>query len=269
MTDGSQLLDAIDLLTRPTRTVYVLTDDDGEPQRNEHGIECKTDVLHESLLSRLRSAIAGNATSPHAGSSDPQTRIPFDPGALKLYERIEDQIGEWFVGLTSQPVHFFPEQTLRAWYRAFELKRSREPASQTLEALEAEVSHKVWGWVRQVGDFFDPPKRMEITRRVQVPVVSPRSGERMYWPDGSLRVRLSTRPAACPRCDQATAFDQSTGDQITALVIEYRQSQEDDALNAAVAVCRSCSWRWAGNAKIRELRIEIDEWEERHAVPLG
>jgi hypothetical protein len=268
MTDTNLLLDAIDNITLPNEVIYQAEDDDGHVITNAQGIVCKTSVLHEALIARLRAAIAGNATSPHSGSSDPQTRIPFDPGALRLYERIEQRIAEWYVTLENKPVYLLPEQTLRAWYRAFRLRVERDPLSQTLEALESEVARQVWSWSRQIEDFFDPPKRMEITRRVHVPVVSPRTGEHLYWPDGSLRVRLSTKPAACPLCDQATAWDQGTGDQITALVIEYRQSKEDDALNASVATCRSCAWRWVGNAGIRELRTLIDEWEERHAVVL-
>lgn len=249
------LLDAIDALTLP-RKVRI-----HQPDPKGSGVTCVADGIEDAPIARLREAIAGN-TGSHAGSSDPRTRIPLDPGALGLYNRIEDRILEWYVGLLKTPPHLLPEQNLREWYRGAQYGLSRGHLVD--EALAAEVTRQVSSWVRQIGDMFDPPRRMEITRRVQVPLVNPKSGEHLYWPDGSLRVRLSTRPAHCPRCDQATAFDPSTGDQTTALIIEYRQSQEDYAVQAAAARCRSCEWTWRGDAGIRELRLAIDEWEEAH-----
>lgn len=254
MTDN-YLLDAIDALTLPRQVRFV------QPDPHGSAIECVSTVEHEAPLEKLRDAIGGNIGS-HAGGSDPRTRIPIDAGALSLYNRIEDRILEWYVALLKTPPGLLPEKNLREWYRAVRYGASTDALVD--EALAAEVTRQVNSWVRQIGDMFDPPKRMEVTRRVQVPLVNPKSGEHLYWPDGSLRVRLSTRPAHCPLCDQATAFDPSTGDQITALIIEYRQSQEDAALQAAVARCRSCESMWTGDSGIRQLRQRIDEWEEEH-----
>ncbi len=249
------LLDAIDALTLP-RTVRIV-----QPDPKGSGIECVADGVEDAPIVRLREAIAGN-TGSHAGSSDPRTRIPLDPGALGLYNRIEERILEWYVGLLKTPPHLLPEKNLREWYRGIRYGLSSNVMVD--EGLEAEVTRQVTSWVRQIGDMFDPPIRLEVTRRVQIPLVSPRTGERLYWPDGSLRVRLSTQPAHCPRCDQATARDPGTGDQTTALIIEYRQSQIDQALEAAAARCRSCESTWTGELGIRELRRDIDAWEERH-----
>jgi hypothetical protein len=259
LTGDNYLLDAIDALTLPRKVTFVQPDPGGS------AIECVSTVEHEAPLEKLRDSIGGG-TGSHAGSSDPRTRIPIDPVAMSLYSRIEDRVGEWCMDSGIVP-GVLPEGNLREWYRAHinEARIQADPARQlVVEAQEAEVTRQVSSWLRQITDMFDPPKRMEITRRVQVPLVNPKSGEHLYWPDGSLRVRLSTRPAHCPLCDQATAFDPSTGDQITALIIEYRQSQEEAALRAGVARCRSCESMWTGDAGIRQLRQRIDEWEEDH-----
>jgi hypothetical protein len=258
--DQNYLLDAVDALTLPRKVRFV--------QVNNAGISCVSEHQHESLIEWLRDAIAGNIGSHDGGSSDPTTRIPFDPNALALYERIEHKIGEWYVLRTGKPPGLLPEQNLREWYRHYAAGEGRDRYHEAvLDALGVELTRQLSSWARQITAMSDPPKRLEVATKVQVPVVNPRTGERLYREDGSLRTRLSTHPAACPKCDQATAFDPTTGDQITALVIEYRQSDEEDALNAAVAVCRSCEWRWSGNAGIRELRLQIDEWEASHAPP--
>jgi hypothetical protein len=260
--DHNYLLDSIDVLTLPRKVRFV--------QTNEAGISCVSQFEHESLIEWLRDSITGNIGSHDGGSSDPTTRIPFDPQALAIYTQIEQQIGELLMGLEVVP-GILPEQNLREWYRAFtrakEVGQLAHASLDVIDSTEVEMVRMFTRWARQITSMFDPPKRIEVATKVQVPVVNPRTGERLYRADGSLRTRLSTHPAACPRCDQASAFDPSTGDRITALVIEYRQSEEEDALAAAVAVCRSCEWTWRGDAGIRELRMQIDEWEATHEPP--
>jgi hypothetical protein len=252
------LLDAIDALTLPRKTRITVA--------SANGIECVSEHEGDSLLAQLRDSIAGGIMSHAGGSSDPAERLPINAGAIHLYEQIERRIGEWYVDAFHKPVGLLPEADLREWHRDLLLQRSRVlstdvGAQESFDALEVEVTRVVTSWVRRITDFYDPPKRLEITTIVEVPVVDPKSGERLYRRDGELRTRLSTRPAPCPLCQQPSAFDPTTGDSITALVIEYRTSDAEAALRTAVAVCRSCEARWEGDHDIRALRLAIDERE--------
>lgn len=252
------LLDAIDALTLPRKTRIVVA--------SAGGIECVSDHEGDSLIEQLRDSIAGGIMGHAGGSGDPAERLPINAGAIHLYGQIERQVGEWYVDAFHKPVGLLPEHDLREWHRDLILQRSRVPSTdvgalEAFDALEAEAVRLVTSWVRRIVDFYDPPKRLEITTTVVVPVVDRKTGERLYRRDGELRTRLSTRPAPCPLCQQATALDPDTGDSITALIIEYRSSEADRAVAAAVALCRSCEWRWEGDLAIRQLRQQLDDAE--------
>lgn len=209
----NELLDAVDALTLPYTTKIL--------QSNDAGIHCVSTITHTPRLAHLRAAIVGGIGS-HGGSSN-EPRLPFDAGALALYDEIEAEVGRWFVAATASAVFPSPEQTLRRWYLAF---HDADQKGQVTDESRWEHTGRLQAWARQIDAKFDPPHVLELL-------------------------------AACPECGERFALDPKTGDQVTALVVEYRQ---EGALTVehAVVSCRFCERRWVGGAGSREVAWEIE-----------
>lgn len=219
MTDSNYLLDAVDKLT--------LKDTSRVMQANEAGISCVSEVVHEPLLIQLREAVVGGI-GKHAGSSAARERLPFDAGALRLFDDIVKQVNAWYL-TTPKPVeerHL--EDRLRDWYQDFE---NRRRAGRVSEAAEADAIRIVEGWQRSIEAMFDPPVRLELTTE-------------------------------CPLCGERFAHDKATGDRVTAIIIEYRNIGAE-TLDKATGLCRFCAAVWRGRSELRELRWAVDHPEEK------
>lgn len=225
--------------------------------QSKNGISCVSQPRQDSLLEQLRDAVAGGIMG-HANSSDSSGKWPINAGALTLYTELEETAGQWHYELTGTPSHLYPETNLSEWYLALTKARA---ADNVTDEHEARALRSLRGWAARITAMFDPPARLELTYRVQVPVVDRRTGLPASWADGTPRLRWETRPAPCPACHESFAFDPSTGDQIAALIVEYRRSEGESALSSATASCRFCERSWSGEFEMRVLRSELDEMD--------
>jgi hypothetical protein len=229
MTDN-YLLAAVLKLTQPYRTKVLQSKDlsilDAEGNLEaSHSVTCIGEVQHEPLLLQLRDAIAGGI-GKHAGSSAARERIPFDAGALELFDQIAGQINAWYRPLPNAREERHIHDRLNDWYLHFENQRRAGKIELETDRI---TTHLVEQWARQIEGMFDPPQTIEIT-------------------------------AACPTCGARYAHDPKTGDQKTAVVIEYRELGEV-TLDHATGLCRFCETVWRGRHGVRELRYAIDQAE--------
>lgn len=241
MHDENYLLLAVDKLTKP-HTSKVLQSKTVE-QRDAEGevvasidIACVSVVDHEPLLLRLRDAVVGGIGSK-GGSSDGSARIPFDPGAQALFDRIAQQINAWYIELPNAREDRTITSRLRDWFIAFE---NRRRAGQTLSDEEESTLRLVEGWVRAIETMFDPPTMLEIT-------------EDVYG--------APPQAAACPVCGGRYAIDESSADRIIALVVEFRDLGIE-TLEKSTGLCRSCGFVWRGSSGLREMRYALEQRPE-------
>lgn len=250
------LLAAIDKLTTEYRDAHWLQDDDTD----------KTAIVRikrDGLLKQLRESIAGGIGS-HAGSSDPRTRIPIDAGALELYNQIEENITEWFVEYAKQPVHLDPETNLRQWFILFKVKQEQ---GRIPHEIEREYLRIVEGWVHSIEAKFDPPKTLELTVNEFYRSVDSNgnaqydeNGDPIYLMDGDRRRVKARHLAECPLCGAQRAFDPKNGDQMPALILEFRD-EGNQTLENATGLCRSCAEVWRGGHRVRLLSWEVGQQE--------
>lgn len=213
MSDQNYLLDAVDRLSLKHIS---------KVEQEKNGIRCVSTVDHEPLLLMLRDSVAGGIGS-HSGSSSARERIPFDAGALALFDSISHQVNGWYIVLPNAREDRYLWDRLRDWYTDFE---NRRRAGKVTESVEHDTVRIVEGWARSIEAMFDPPQVLEVTD-------------------------------ACPMCGGRYAIDTKTGDRITALVIEYRNLGLD-TLDKATGLCRSCLVVWRGSHGLREMRWDID-----------
>lgn len=223
----SDLLTAVDALTLPS--VVKVKQSDGDR-------EWTTDCRQDALLIQLRDAVAGGIGS-HAGASAARERMPIDAGALELFQSIASDVSKWYLEVPGRREHLLVTDRLRGWYvhHANEVR-----AGKVSPFTDLEVTRKVEGWVSKIRGTFDPPIRLELTEVIEGRMV----------------------PVACPAtdCGERFAFDRRTGDQVIALVVEYRELGVE-TLDQAVASCRACGGEWRGRAALRGLRWLLDERE--------
>ena len=220
MTDHNWLLDAVDKLTLKHITKV--------SQSNEAGISCISEVDHDPLLLQLRDAVAGGIGS-HSGSSSPRERIPFDPGALRMWDEIVGKINAWYRDLPNAREERHIHDRLRDWYIDYS---NQLRAGKISDTADREIVKLVEGWVRLIEAIFDPPITLELTDE-----------------DG--------QPSACPECGARYAIDPKTGDRITSLGIEYRNLGVE-TMEKATGLCRSCGATWRGGSGLRAMRWAVD-----------
>ena len=268
MSENNYLLDAIDKLTRNHITRVV--------QTNAQGITCTSAVDHDPLLLQLRDAVVGGIGSKGSGS-DGSARIPFDAGALHLFDGIAKNVNAWYLDLPGAVEERYLWDRLRDWYIDFENRRCAGKISDT---LEHDTVRLIEGWSRSIEAMFDPPITLELTYEHRVPIMVPKyrrrviDGEVVNEPildengnpmtyqkrdkNGERMTRLiKTEPAQCPICGERYAHDPKTGDQITAIILEYRNIGTE-TLDKATGLCRFCTTVWRGRTGLRELRWAID-----------
>lgn len=211
------------------------TDETPEPAEMEMDVACISLVDHEPLLVMLRDAVVGGIGSHAGGSSSARERIPFDAGALELFDTIAARINAWYIVLPGAREERYIEDRLRDWYVDY---ANRLRAGKVMASDEKSTLREVEGWVRSIEAMFDPPTTFEVTTVVDD----------------------KNTPVPCPVCAEKYAIDPGTRDRITALVIEFR-NEGVETLDHAVAMCRFCGETWRGRNGVRELRwlIEQDE----------
>lgn len=244
-------------------------------QSNPAGITCISEVDHDPLLLRLRDAVAGG-TARHAGSTQGREKIPLNPGALILFDRIAVQVNEWYLALPDYQRRHLPiSDRLATWY-VHHLNALR--ASKVTDEQADVVRRTILGWSHSIEAMFDPPQVLELTvdvEKLSTPVLVPRMRRRRDPRTGrvyavpvldELSRPIVTRllkgfvPAECPECHERYAYDPTTGDQMCALIVEYRDLGPE-TLDHAIGRCRACEEVWRGRDRIRALRWAIDQQE--------
>lgn len=263
MSERDLVLEGVHALTRPRTVAYI--------QHNAAGISCRSSVTHAPLLAQLEQAKAGGTGSKGAGS-DGSARIPINPQAMAIYDDIDRTARGWLrshdegVVEPSTP----PRVTLTRWFTVYNYRRSIGKVS---DEDEARYVRKLGSWAKQIEGLFDPVVVVEIAEEYREPVLDPVTGlqrtKRRRIPglvdDDGQRVnkfenvpqfKVTTRPATCPECLERQAFDMSTGDKITAIVLVYRLVA--GAVDGENARCRSCGFEWIGKPALLELSAAMD-----------
>jgi hypothetical protein len=231
-TPGELLLTAVQRLTQPHYDVVTI----------DESLAGKTTarLKRDGLLKQLRLAIVGGIGA-HEGSTPGRERIPFDTGALELYESIERDITNRWVTVTGRPTFLELETTLTNWYLVTADRHAKgEFTSEQMERILSMVE----GWGRKIEGHFDKPRVLELT-------VLHRQ------PGGEVR-RI---PAECPSCHESYAFHPVTGDRVFALMLTYRETGAN-TMQTVEATCRFCGTSWAGGGGARELSYSIEQFEK-------
>jgi len=182
-----------------------------------------TVIKHDPLLTQLEAAVAGGIGS-HAGASPSRERIPLNADAMRLCDEVGGKLIRWQLR-QSRSVRFDTlAGQLRAWYAAY-------IGTVRTEHTDLQYERILTGWHREITNMFDPPTRLEIT-------------------------------AACPLCNARVSVEPGTGNQVTAVVVEYLEIGAA-TLDEATGLCRACGVVWKGRAGLRELRWLIEVAEEK------
>jgi hypothetical protein len=115
----SDLLDAVDALTKPQVT--------GVAQKNDAGRWVRVhEETREPLLTQLHNAIWPSGENNGGASVAANERLPLDAHKLLEYAKIATQIKSWAVGLRQQPTRD-PIRDLERWYVATLTIRDFDP----------------------------------------------------------------------------------------------------------------------------------------------
>lgn len=182
----SDLLEAVDALTKPTRTKVI--QDDGTVAI----------IVQDSLLTQLEAAIRSSMGGSTGGASLPSEGSPLDVGALFESVKITAAIGDWCRIEKVQPIR---ESTpdLLAWHAAY-IGRPHDSDDFYVKQLN--------GWVRKITAMFDRPREKDL------PDPCPTCGAKSWWRDGAEYYRplvVKYRPddpvgsatALCRACEKA------------------------------------------------------------------
>lgn len=141
----TELLDAVDQLTKPAIEHMTQTKDDGTYLRT-HTAE------HKPLLTQLKDAVNPSANTSAGSASLASARNPINSEALWEYTKMFTAIGDWCriagADRTKDPI-----VDLRRWYIAY-TKDDNDPDWYIRELRR---------WVNLIRKLLDPPKRIEIT----------------------------------------------------------------------------------------------------------
>jgi len=180
-----------------------------------------TVIKHDPLLDQLQAAIvAGTDRSSNAAPA--RERMPLNANAMRLCDQVGAELIRWQLR-ESKSVRFDTlAGQLRAWYAAY-------IGTVRSEHTDLQYERIISGWHREITAMFDPPTRLEIT-------------------------------AACPLCNARVSVEPGTGNQVTAVVVEYLEIGAA-TLDEATGLCRACGVVWKGRSALRELRwlIEVAE----------
>lgn len=140
--NDTRLLDAIDALTKPHDEIV----HDGERYRH---------VKQDPLLQQIRDAMYGDLGRTSSGRSSGADRSILVLEAFTIYEDIAGRIEGWHRKITGERKRGTAEDTLRAWYAAFNAKQN-EP--HRVEHAIVELRR----YADRIKGFFDAPRIKEI-----------------------------------------------------------------------------------------------------------
>lgn len=156
------LLDAVEALTKPTKTRVI--------QTNDAGITCTSDAETPSLLDQLQAAIKSSMGGSTSGASLAFEGAPLNTTALFEAMKIATQIGDWCRNLGA-PVTKNLATDIGAWYVAT-LARTAWDDSFHVMMLRR--------WAGTIASILDPP------REKYLPDPCPKCGETDFWKGGEL-----------------------------------------------------------------------------------
>ena len=215
----TELLDAVDALTLPTRTKV--------PQwvtRDGVEVQTVTVIEHDPLLKQLEDAIA-STIGAGAGRAMVERRAlnVLDSDALYQFSVIASQVGDWCRIVGVKPTRH-PTKDLRAWYAA-RLATQTESDDWYVNTLH--------GWARMIQAKLNPWASWEVTDPCPKCHASTWEDEVVDLNDRVVKVERN-RP----------------------ILVEYPPG--GDVLAQGRATCRRCGNEWKGSSALRELRWDID-----------
>jgi hypothetical protein len=223
------LLDVVDMLTKP-HTTWVM-------QANDAGIQCKSPVVHEGLIKKLREAIASNVAGAGGAGKAARERVPLDADAMMKYGQVEAAIGERFRNRCEGIPGELPEDNLRVWFLAF--SNAHRAGTVSDSAYFDEVA-TLEGWVRTIEEKISPSTKREL-----VGETCPDCG--FAWYDTVVAVGHG---------DSKEEKWVDTDRQV-ALTVTYRPDQ-NGGLTESFAKCGNCGHVWMGSQGIRALAYELE-----------
>lgn len=117
-------------------------------------------VKRDPLLQQIRSAMYGDLGRTESGkSAAAQERSVLDVAAFTIYEDITGRIEAFHQYLTKQPKRETPEETLRAWYVAFD---SQFRAGKYTEQQVLRTLSQLNKFASRISGHFDQPRVKEI-----------------------------------------------------------------------------------------------------------
>ncbi|WP_347975675.1 hypothetical protein [Microbacterium sp. ProA8] len=183
MTELTELLDAVDSLTKPGVLHHTIQDS---------RFTCV--VFDTPLLDRLENEIRFSL-SREGSKSLPNQRVPINSGALQLFMRISSQITDWAHGAKATVYKGDPGRTLRAWYVAW-TQTEREPQNVTARV------RLLAGWEASIRREIEPPRQKDL------PDPCPTCGAVEWWRDGERYPRPLV--VESPRNPDRSLIDEST-----------------------------------------------------------
>ena len=152
----SALLDAVDALTKPSRTVVA--------QDGGNIAMVTLPSLLEQLDAAIRSSIGGNTS----GGSDPATRSILDIGSLQRFMTITSMLGDWARMVKAPIDRQSAAATLAAWYPMY---MQRNPEQSSIDFYVKQLA----GWANQITAALDPPREKDL------PDACPACGAAEWW----------------------------------------------------------------------------------------
>jgi len=209
-------------------------------------------VTVHALIPALREAVFGGMEST-GGSAGFHAKMPIDAGALDLYQAIDQEVAEAWSALFSQvpsaermedliqqvvwlsrkgptlqllPITIATQHVESPGTKSERWWVERKPVEFTVEAL-------LRRWVKQVYEFFNPPRRREIT-------------------------------APCVECGEEWGWKLDSGEHRPYRVFVFEQDENGNTLGAH---CLSCGKVWF-MAQMEELatRIALAEFDDAETV---
>lgn len=202
----SELLDAVDALTKPRKSKVV--------QQNDAGITCTSTVELPSLLEQLDASIRSSMGGSTSGASLASERAPLDTGALFEAMKITTQIEQWCRAAKVKATRK-PADDLRAWYVA-KLAQADD--------LDAETFHikQLGKWAHTIEALLDRPREKDL------PDACPTCGAKSWWRDGAEYYRpLLVRYRTDDPVGSATAVCRSCEANWNARELAYLLEQEE------------------------------------------
>lgn len=244
MTRPSELLDAVDALTKPTteqveQDIYATvmvdgrpkTDDNGDLIRERTGQTRKTTVEHAPLLDRLQEAITSTMSRQGGGGSEKHARNIVDSDALFEFMKITASITDWCRIVRIRATRDAATD-LRRWYAA---RLATNPETDDFHI------HQLHKWARIIQSKLNAPRSWELK-------------------------------TPCPQCHAATWVDtiddngtETEVERNRPVIVEYWPDSLD-VLNTAHALCRRCGYEWPGSFALRALAFDLDNTPDKEIV---